>query len=152
MDMNILRVPDEFDESPITVKIGGVDTVLESYKWYMLSIVKFKYLYSTTGQTSNRTKYKFIIINAYGNKKIKYYLRYQLDKFDSLMLDNRRDVKKANRIFGENAIKNAETYSEELVKKKMEDLQLKDYDKDSMLPITGESEEDLNNNTILNLG
>lgn len=151
MDMNILRVPDEFDESPITVKIGGVDTILESYKWYMLSIVKFKYLYSTTGQTSNRTKYKFIIINQWGNNKQKYFFRYQLDKFDSLILDNRRDVKNANKLFGENALKNAETYSEELVKKKMEDLELRDYDKDTMLPLTRESEDSLNENIIKNI-
>lgn len=149
--MNILRVPDEFDESPITVKIGGVDTVLESYKWYMLSIVRFKYLYSTTGQTSKRTKYKFIIVNQWGNNIKQYFFRYQLDNFDSVMLDNRIDVIRANKIFGENAMKNAETYSEELVKKKMEDLQIKDYNKNSMLPKTGESEDSLNENIVRNI-
>lgn len=151
-EYHLLRNPEPEDYSPIKVKIGGVEKELQSDKWYMLNIVRFKYCYSVTRTHTRETRYRFIIFNTRGNKNVVFYKKYQLEKFDSLLLDNRRDVIMNNRIYGENAEMIANGYSKELIDKKIEDIELKDYDKNVMLPRTGESEDSLNHNTIVNLG
>ena len=152
MNVRLLVVPNENDESPIEISIQGVMTKIESGKWYQLNIVKFKYLYKSVGQTNGLIKYHFIIVNQRGNNSKKLLREFELKKFDSYLLDNRTDVKSSNKLFGKNVLNNAQGYSLELVNKKIEEIVLDDYDKDNMLPKTGESEKDLNDNTILNLG
>lgn len=151
MDMNILQVPNEFDESPIKVKINNLDQELESGKWYYLNIVKFKYIHSLKGKTNNITKYKFVIINQLGNEVNKWLRIHQINNFDHYLLDGRRDVRGHNKVFGENVLQSANKYSKNLTNKEIEDLMFQDYEKDLMLERTNESEDSLNENTILNI-
>jgi hypothetical protein len=130
----------------------GVDNELVVDKWYMLNIVRFKYLYSFTGLTNNLTKYRFAIVSARGNVVEKWYKKHHLENFDQSLLDRRQDCKVYNKVYGKEAIHNANEYSTEFLDKLVDSIVLRDFDKDEILKRTGESEDSLNENTIKNIG
>ena len=81
---------------PVVITVQGVQHILQPGKWYQLNIVRFKYNCTYTMKGSKEKRYEFVVVTQWQTEKIHRLPSYRLQKFESWLLDNRRDVANAN--------------------------------------------------------
>lgn len=83
-------------KQPCVITVQGDKFTLEQDKWYMLNIVKFKYIRSIYIAVRKEYNFQIVVVQSKGRERVISFKQYQLDNFSRYLLDHREDVAKRN--------------------------------------------------------